>query len=205
MQEKSCPCQRNLETFQNMRRGGRPCPPLKSYEFAEDFHKNGIFCGRTEASAPTVLWRIFRKVRRGRCPHRPGKMRRFAEISGESVTSLGAMWASPPTQGCGMQCAHAPPTHGLKDAKNADSRILPASWLFCFQPVTQTLGIEKAQGLWLEGNVEEVCVERFAVDVYDRGRIAPDGQLRAALVADEARLVGVFSLLVFADDCRDLQ
>ena len=77
MQEKSCPCQRNLETFQNMRRCGRPCPPLKSYEFAEDFHKNGIFCGRTEASAPTVLWRIFRKVRRGRCPHRPGKMRRF--------------------------------------------------------------------------------------------------------------------------------
>ena len=77
MQEKSCPCQRNLETFQNMRRCGRPCPPLKSYEFVEDFHKNGIFCGRTEASAPTVLWRIFRKVRRGRCPHRPGKMRRF--------------------------------------------------------------------------------------------------------------------------------
>ena len=77
MQEKSCPCQRNLETFQNMRRCGRPCPPLKSYEFSEDFHKNGIFCGRTEASAPTVLWRIFRKVRRGRCPHRPGKIRRF--------------------------------------------------------------------------------------------------------------------------------
>ena len=77
MQEKSWPCQRNLETFQNMRRCGRPCPPLKSYEFAEDFHKNGIFCGRTEASAPTVLWRIFRKVRRGRCLHRPGKMRRF--------------------------------------------------------------------------------------------------------------------------------
>ena len=67
------------------------------------------------------------------------------------------------------------------------------------------LGIEKAQGLWLEGNVEEVCVKRFAVDVYDRGRIAPDGQLRAALVADERRVVGVFSLLVLADDRRDLQ
>ena len=48
-------------------------------------------------------------------------------------------------------------------------------------------------------------MERFAVDIYDRGRIAPDGQLRAALVADERRIVGVFSLLVLADDRRDLQ
>ena len=75
MQEKSCPCQRNLETFQNMRRCGRPCPPLKSYEFAEDFHKNGIFCGRTEASAPTEFPKIFcfcaGEVRQksGRCGH----------------------------------------------------------------------------------------------------------------------------------------
>ena len=34
---------------------------MGSYEFAEYFRKNGIFCGRTEASAPTVFLESFGK------------------------------------------------------------------------------------------------------------------------------------------------
>ena len=48
--------------FQKNRRGGRPCPPLGSHEFAVAFHKNSFFCGRTEASAPTRLPEV-----RGNC------------------------------------------------------------------------------------------------------------------------------------------
>ena len=39
--------------FQKNRRDGRGFPPFGSYEFSVDFRKNRIFCGRTEASAPT--------------------------------------------------------------------------------------------------------------------------------------------------------
>ena len=39
--------------FQKNRRGGRGFPSFGSYEFSVDFRKNRIFCGRTEASAPT--------------------------------------------------------------------------------------------------------------------------------------------------------
>ena len=132
-----------------MRRGGRPCPPLKSYEFSEDFHKNGIFCGRTEASAPTVLWRIFRKVRRGRCPHRPGKMRRFyRNLRRIRNFSWGDVGIAPYARLRHAMCSRAPYAW-LERRKNADSQILPASWLFCFQPVRQALGVEKAQGLGL--------------------------------------------------------
>ena len=36
-----------------VRRGRCPLGPLGSYEFAEEYRKNGISCGRTESSAPT--------------------------------------------------------------------------------------------------------------------------------------------------------
>ena len=39
--------------FQKNRRDGRGFPPFGSYEFSVDFRKNRIFCGWTEASAPT--------------------------------------------------------------------------------------------------------------------------------------------------------
>ena len=33
-------------------RGGRLCPPLKSYEFAEDFRKKGGFCRAGRVARP---------------------------------------------------------------------------------------------------------------------------------------------------------
>ena len=49
-----------MSRFRNVRRGGRPCPPKGSCEFAESFRKNRIFCGRTESSAPTDSLRFSR-------------------------------------------------------------------------------------------------------------------------------------------------
>ena len=58
---------------------------MGSYEFAEYFRKNGIFCGRTEASAPTVLWRIFRRFVGADAHIGPAKRTVFTEIFRKSV------------------------------------------------------------------------------------------------------------------------
>ena len=51
--------------LQKNRRGGRGFPPFGSYEFSVDFRKNRIFCGRTEASAPTGFPKNLLFLRRG--------------------------------------------------------------------------------------------------------------------------------------------
>ena len=45
-----------MSRFRTVRRGGRPCPPKGSCEFAESFRKNRIFCGRAESPAPTSFF-----------------------------------------------------------------------------------------------------------------------------------------------------
>ena len=76
---------------------GHRIGPLGSCEFAEDFHKNGAICGRTESSAPTGSAKSFC---RGRRLCRPNKCYEFAENFQKNGALCGPMWASAPTNKC---------------------------------------------------------------------------------------------------------
>ena len=71
--------------------------------------------------------------------------------------------------------------------------------------VRKPLRVEKAQGFGHEADVQRVGIKRLAVDVHDAFAVAADGERRAAFMANERRIIGVFSLLVFADDRCHLQ
>ena len=84
--------------FQKNCRGGRGFPPFGSYEFSVDFRKNRIFCGRTEASAPTVLLESFGKFVGVDAHIDPREVTNSPRISVKSGLFAGTMWASSPTQ-----------------------------------------------------------------------------------------------------------
>ena len=87
-----------MSRFRNVRRGGRPCPPKGSCEFAESFRKNRIFCGRTESSAPTDSLR-FSRFRVGVGAHiDPAERTDFTITFGEFVIAKWVDVGIAPTQ-----------------------------------------------------------------------------------------------------------
>ena len=70
---------------------------MGSYEFAEYFRKNGIFCGRTEAFAPTVFLESFGKFVGVDAHIDPREVANSPRISVKSGLFAGTMWASSPT------------------------------------------------------------------------------------------------------------
>ena len=87
-----------MSRFRNVRRGGRPCPPKGSCEFAESFRKNRIFCGRTESSAPTDSLR-FSRFRVGVDAHiDPAERTDFTITFGEFVIAKWGDVGIAPTQ-----------------------------------------------------------------------------------------------------------
>ena len=87
-----------MSRFRNVRRGRCPHRPKGSYEFAESFRKNRIFCGRTESSAPTDSLR-FSRFRVGVDAHiDPAERTDFTITFGEFVIAKWGDVGIAPTQ-----------------------------------------------------------------------------------------------------------